>query len=100
MKLKETAIWTRKYAGSILAKTIKKIDLFPRNIMLTYKGDTEFATVFGGLVSAAILAIVGVYFGYLIQDMVTRSRSNNTKSTKYEDLTINDENYYPVNYWI
>ena len=44
--------------------------------MFTYKGESSFSTFLGGLVSIAILSIVGVYFIILVQAMINREKSN------------------------
>ena len=43
-----------------------------------------------------IFAIVGAYSGYLLQMMVKKQISNNSKSTQVIDLTTNDQSYYPA----
>ena len=66
--------------------------------MFTYKGNSEFSTLFGGLVSLAILSLVGVYFLFLMQTMINRSASNNTLSTEVINLNTEDQNYYLYDY--
>ena len=85
----------QKFIG-VIHYSIRKCDLFSQKIMFTYKGEPSFSTFLGGFVSVAIFIVVGVYFGFLMQAMITRSNSNNSKSTEVIDLTIHDEDYYPV----
>ena len=80
------------------SNAVKKFDLFSRKIMFTYKGNSEFSTLFGGLVSLAILSLVGVYFLFLMQTMINRSASNNTLSTEVINLNTEDQNYYLYDY--
>ena len=92
MKFVEIGSKAVRYIGIF----IRKFDLFSQKIMLTYKGESSFSTVMGGLVSLAILTVVGIYTGFLMQTMVNREKSNNSLSTEVVDLITNDENYYPV----
>ena len=78
--------------------TVKKFDLFAKNIMFTYEGDSAFSTFVGGATSLVIFAIVFVYGIFLLQDMVNRQNSNNSKSTAVVDLITQDEDYYPTDY--
>ena len=80
--------------GEAIEKTVKKFDLFSKNIMFTYKGDTSFSTFLGGSVSLIIFSIICVYSVFLFQVMVNRENSNNSKSTAVVDLTTQDEDYY------
>ena len=64
--------------------------------MFTYKGESSFSTLLGGLVSIVILSVVGVYFVILIQAMMNREKSNISKSTSEVDLSLEDQEYYPV----
>ena len=85
----------QKFIGAV-HYSVRKCDLFSQRIMFTYKGEPSFSTFLGGFVSIAILTVIGVYFGFLMQVMINRSNSNNSKSTEVIDLTTHDENYYPV----
>ena len=80
--------------GGTIHKTVKKFDLFSKNIMFTYKGDTSFSTFLGGFVSIIIFSIIFVYSAFLFQVMVNRENSNSSKSTEVIDLTVHDEDYY------
>ena len=89
------AVFISKF-GRGFYTTVRKFDLFSRNIMLTYKGETSFSTFLGGFVSMLIFTIVWAYSGYLLQMMVKKQNSNNSKSTQVIDLTTNDQSYYPA----
>ena len=82
--------------GGAVHKSVKKLDIFSQKIMLTYKGEASFSTFLGGLVSIIIFLIIGIYGAYLLQIMINRQNSNNSLSTEVIDLSISDENYYPV----
>ena len=86
--------------GEIVHKNIKKLDLFSQKIMLTYEGESSFSTFLGGLVSIIILVGVGVYSAFLLHIMYNKQDAHKTKSTEVLDLTIHDENYYPVRFVI
>ena len=62
--------------------------------MLTYKGESSFSTLLGGIASLMIMAVVCVYAVFLFQIMINRENSNNSKSTEVVDLAIHDEDYY------
>ena len=64
--------------------------------MFTYKGESSFLTLLGGLVSIVILSVVGVYFVILIQAMMNREKSNISKSTREVNFSLEDQEYYPV----
>ena len=66
--------------------------------MFTYKGNSQFSTTFGGIVSIVILSTVWVYLSLLIQKMLDRANSNNTLSTEVINLNTNDQNYYLYDY--
>ena len=76
--------------------SIKKLDLFSKNIMFTYQKESKFSTFFGGCISLAILIIVGVYFVLLFKVMANKERSNNSVSTNIVDLSTNDQSYHPA----
>ena len=80
--------------GGTIYRSIKKFDLFSQRIMLTYKGETSFSTLIGGIVSLMIMAIVLVYAVFLFQIMINRQNSNNSKSSAFVDLVNEDEDYY------
>ena len=80
--------------GKSIYKSIKKFDLFSQRIMLTYKGENSFSTLLGGVVSLIIMAVVWVYSVFLFQTMINRGNSNNSKSSAFVDLSVQDEDYY------
>ena len=92
-------IYVVAWLGRYVYRSIKKFDLFSQKIMLTYKGETSFSTLLGGIVSLMIFAIVAVYSSFLFQTMINRGNSNNSKSTAFVDLSIEDEDYYSMNYF-
>ena len=78
----------------IICKFIKRFDLFSQKIMLTYKGESSFSTFLGGFTSLIILGIVWIYSIFLLQIMLNRQNSNNSKSTSVVDLVANSQPYY------
>ena len=84
--------------GTVVYRIVKKFDLFSQSIKLTYKGESAFTTFVGGFVSLIIFTIVGIYSLFLLQIMINRKNSNNSKSTEVVNLNISDEDYYPVDY--
>ena len=84
--------------GTAIYRTVKKFDLFSQTIKLTYKGESAFTTFFGGFVSLIIFTIVGIYSVFLLQIMINRKNSNNSKSTEVVNLNTSDEDYYPFDY--
>ena len=80
--------------ASFINSSLKSADLFKQQITLTYKGNTSFSTLFGGLVSVCILIAVSVYAAFLFDSMINRNNTNNTLSTEVVNLITNDENYY------
>ena len=65
--------------------------------MFTYKGDSQFSTSFGGLVSIFILSAVCVYLSILMQTMVNRGRSTFNISTEVMNLNSDQTRYYLYN---
>ena len=84
--------------GTVVYRTIKKFDLFSQSIRLTYKGESAFTTFVGGFASLIIFTIVGIYSVFLLQVMINRKNSNNSKSTEVVNLNISDEDYYTFDY--
>ena len=82
--------------GNKIHDSVRRFDLFAQRIMFTYKGESSFSTFIGGFVSLVIFAVIGVYSAFLLQVMVNRGNSNNSISTEVVDLTVHDEDYYPV----
>ena len=80
--------------GRSIYRSIKKFDLFSQRIMLTYKGESSFSTLLGGVASLIIMAVVWVYAFFLFQTMINRGNSNNSKSSAFVDLSVQDEDYY------
>ena len=80
--------------GRNIYRSIKKFDLFSQRIMLTYKGENSFSTLLGGVISLIIMAVVWVYTAFLFQTMINRENSNNSKSSAFVDLSVQDEDYY------
>ena len=58
-------------------KCLKFIDIFPQTLVLTYKGEMNFKTVFGGfltILSAIFIICNGIYIGndiYLKQNPIS-----------------------------
>ena len=74
---------------------VKNCDLFPQNILLTYKGNDKFTTFFGGVVSILIMALLFVYGVSLFIIMINRADSSKSKSTEYRNLREYDHDIYP-----
>ena len=65
--------------------------------MFTYKGESQFSTSFGGLVSIVILSTVWVYFIMLMQTMINRGNSTFNISTEIMNLNLDKTQYHLFN---
>lgn len=81
-----------------IQNSTRRFDLFSRNIMFTYKGESQFSTWFGGFVSILILWAVGVYLSILGKSMIYRESSKTSLSTEIIDLSLNSQDYYLADY--
>lgn len=73
---------------------IKNFDMYPTRVNLTYKGKSEFKTLYGGTVSMAIKLIILVYA--IGQILLVFTRGNSIKNTNkiVKDLTYDTTKHY------
>ena len=84
-KLSRFAWWTKE--------KVKSSDSFPNQITLSYKGDSDFKTLLGGLVSLVIKLILLTYGISLFIILIRRKGTIQTKNSVVTDLTKNEEAY-------
>ena len=65
---------------------LKSIDIYGQHLSLTYRGDPQFKTTPGALVSLAIFAILMAYAGFKTYVLFNRVNPNISKAGFVRDL--------------
>lgn len=76
--MKKLSHWTKSQ--------IRNVDLFPQTVSLTYRGESKFKTIYGGLVSSVILIIIISYSVRLFKIMFDKTQTTQTLNTEIRDL--------------
>ena len=74
---------------------VKDQDIYVETVNLTFKGEGEFKSTYGGIVTLWIKAVTSLYVLFLFSELVTYNRSNNTTTQLVEDLTHSPSIHYP-----
>lgn len=67
--------------GALLGKFFRSVDLFPNSKLLRYKGEGEYTTITGGIISSMVIIIFIILFASmglktLNRELITSSVSN------------------------
>lgn len=87
----------KKLGGKLVVfakDSIRSRDMFPSKVELTYKGNTNFTTLFGGLVSLIIKIIVILYAVYLMFVIFRRTNSSKSVNRLVRDRTYDTTKHY------
>ena len=68
--------------------------MYPTQVNFTIKGDTEFKTLLGGVVSAVVRCFVFIAALILSVSIFQRSKVNVSINTVFKDLTYDSEKHY------
>ncbi|CDW71506.1 UNKNOWN [Stylonychia lemnae] len=74
-----------------LKELITNLDSFGHPITLTYKNQSTYKSLFGGIVTILIQLVVGGYFISQLAAVFNRDGSQITRQTKIMDLVLNDQ---------
>ena len=83
----------RKVFG-YFASTVKLGDLYGKKIMMTYKGEDSFKTVYGGVVSLFIKLVLLIYAILLISVIFNKGDTKKTVNTTTKDTTKDNTKHY------
>jgi len=76
-----------KWAQSI----VKSRDMYGKTFTFTYKGEDEFKTTIGGVISIAIQVVLAIYAIMLLRVMAQRGDTNKSRNTMVQDLSSDTE---------
>ena len=74
-KRQATIEGTKKHCGIHLKRQFKSIDLYGRAISLTYKGEDNYKTIPGSIVSFFVLFVMAAFTFYKLQILFTRGNT-------------------------
>ncbi|CAI2385115.1 unnamed protein product [Moneuplotes crassus] len=80
----------RKSADYFL-NSLRGLDMYPKTIKFTYKGQEEYKTLLGGLVSLAINVVILIYAWMLFTIMVSNKNSSKSINTSVKNLREDTE---------
>ncbi|CAI2385440.1 unnamed protein product [Moneuplotes crassus] len=75
--------------SSVFTDRIKGFDMYPKVITFTYKGEDEFKTLFGGIISVIIKVILVLYTYMMVRIMLGRKDTSKSVNTVVHDI-LND----------
>ncbi|CAI2384266.1 unnamed protein product [Moneuplotes crassus] len=81
-------------ASKYLLRTVKGVDMYPKTITFTFKGQEEFKTLFGGIISLIIKIVILLYSIQMISIMITNKNSSKNVNTTVQNI-LNDTE--PIN---
>lgn len=70
---------------SCLSKTLRTVDLFPTSNLLRYKGDPEYTTATGGVVSISVITIFIILFASMGYKTMRKSIIHSSTNTEFEN---------------
>ena len=85
---------SKRSFGSRIAEHFKNLDLYGKNIMLTYEGNEKFKTHIGALISLWILMMVTTYLALQLRVMILKNNTSFSKNSLQKDLTNDNEVHY------
>lgn len=75
---------------------VKQKDLYGKKISITYKGEEEFKTFCGGVISLIIKTILFIYACTLINTVLTHGDTKKSLSKVSKDISTDNTIYYPA----
>lgn len=73
---------------------VKDADLFPSTVKFTFNGETEFKTLYGGLVSLMIKTVVIIYAISLTVSIFTKSGTSKSVNKLVRDLSYDKTKHF------
>ena len=77
-----------------LCSSFKQIDLYGKNISLSFEGEEKFKTYIGAVTSFFIGTTMIIYFVYLFIVLISKSNSSVSKTTLRKELSQDTEIQY------
>ena len=77
-----------KFSVKGMLSTIKEIDIFGKDITLTYNKTNQFKTYLGGMCSAVLIALVLTYSSFLTRTLILRNNIVYSSNNVVRDLTV------------
>ena len=65
--------------GAKIKGYVRKLDQYGYRVHINYDGDETFKTFFGGTMSIISRILIVVYFGFVLNAVINRQRSNITQ---------------------
>ncbi|CAI2359249.1 unnamed protein product [Moneuplotes crassus] len=82
-----------KKIGNFLKTSVRKTDLFPQKVSLTFKGKESFQTLYGGIISLIILTILISYSARIFAIMFQKQQTQKTLNRVIKDIQNNPPEY-------
>lgn len=83
-------------ALGVFKGTLRGVDLFGRDIFISYKNQNKFKTHLGGCSTITVVFLMIAYAVYLLQVMFRRQSIFYSMNTVITDLTKASEDHYPA----
>ncbi|CAI2386876.1 unnamed protein product [Moneuplotes crassus] len=82
-----------KKAAKLVRASVRKADLFPQKVSLTFKGQESFKTLYGGIVSLVIMIIMVSYSVRIFTIMFQKQQTQKTLNRVINDIQNNRIDY-------
>ena len=90
-KNKKSSFKNHKGFGIKILKILRFIDLFGKNITLSYNGQDKYKSSWGGILSAILIMFLLGFFSYLLNQLITRSNPTISTATLQKDIKSSSE---------
>ncbi|CAI2374574.1 unnamed protein product [Moneuplotes crassus] len=75
-----------KKSANFALDSVRGLDMYPKTIKLTYKGNEEFKTLLGGVVSLGIKVVILIYTWTMFSIMLSNKNSSKSINTSVKNL--------------
>ena len=90
-KPKKGSFKNHKGFGVKIFKILRFIDLFGKDITLSYDGHDKYKSSWGGILSVILIMLLLAFFSFLLNQLVTRSNPTVSTATLQKDIKSNSE---------
>ncbi|CAI2372806.1 unnamed protein product [Moneuplotes crassus] len=80
-----------KKSANFALDSVRGLDMYPKTIKLTYKGNEEFKTLLGGVVSLGIKVVILIYTWTMFSIMLSNKNSSKSINTSVKNLRRDNE---------
>jgi len=84
---------------SLLSKStdlLRSFDMYGKNIMFTYKGESQYKTHLGGIISVFVFVVIIAYIVYIFRILFTRVDKSISSTSLIQDIYQDSTIHYPA----